>query len=551
MRNNQQYPEPTPRAAGVTNRTNRYRLAVALAVLIVTSTGFAALWLRPALPDQHTSGMAGQTPTPTPAPTPTALLAQVTHPVTQEGANLPTQIATAQPTQEPTQTETQMPLNMNAFVVRSGTRLLLDGRPFRFSGPNIYWLGLAEIPQVRYPSEFEVNDALATASRMGATVVRSHSLGFSTGCALCIEPSLGKFNETALRHVDYAIKTARDYGIRLVLPLTDNSYYYSGGKRDFSLWRGIADETQFYTNARVMGDFKQFISTMLNRVNSYTGIAYKDDPTILAWETGNELDAPPSWVDNISHYIKGIDHNHLVVDGNWGSTQLTADLALPACDIYSIHGYPMSIADLDRFASQTEQAGKSFMVGEYGWKNLDKNGGESGDPLQGYLGKIESLPAVAGDLYWDLYPHSETHGFVQHRDESNVDAFTLHYPGDTADMRERAQALMAHAFKMRGVPVPTEPAPSAPQITGVRRASGSNVITWRGAAGGDTYTIERAPSASGPWNSLCDRCVTDNSPPWADNDPLASTTWYRVTAYNLDGVAGPPSEPYRFRPPTQ
>ena len=29
------------------------------------------------------------------------------------------------------------------FVTRSGTHLTLDGRPFRFSGPNIEWLGLA------------------------------------------------------------------------------------------------------------------------------------------------------------------------------------------------------------------------------------------------------------------------------------------------------------------------------------------------------------------------------------------------------------------------
>jgi len=30
----------------------------------------------------------------------------------------------------------------DSFVTQSGTRLLLDGRPFRFGGANVEWLGL-------------------------------------------------------------------------------------------------------------------------------------------------------------------------------------------------------------------------------------------------------------------------------------------------------------------------------------------------------------------------------------------------------------------------
>jgi hypothetical protein len=32
-----------------------------------------------------------------------------------------------------------------------------------------------------------------------------------------------------------------------------------------------------------------YITTIITRVNSYTGVPYYADPTILAWETGNEL----------------------------------------------------------------------------------------------------------------------------------------------------------------------------------------------------------------------------------------------------------------------
>src|SRR5579859_516037 len=54
------------------------------------------------------------------------------------------------------------------FVTRSGSQLLLNGQPFRFAGPNIYWLGLAEGTgsgtclggACGYPSQFQVDDAL-------------------------------------------------------------------------------------------------------------------------------------------------------------------------------------------------------------------------------------------------------------------------------------------------------------------------------------------------------------------------------------------------------
>src|ERR1700737_262489 len=54
------------------------------------------------------------------------------------------------------------------FVTRQGDRLLLDGRPFRFGGANIYWLGLDEnVGGIAYPTHFRIDDALATARDMG------------------------------------------------------------------------------------------------------------------------------------------------------------------------------------------------------------------------------------------------------------------------------------------------------------------------------------------------------------------------------------------------
>src|SRR5579859_4629723 len=103
------------------------------------------------------------------------------------------------------------------FVRRSGTQLMLNGHPFRFSGTNMHWLGLDD--STNYPSQFRINDGLDAAKEMGATVIRSHDLGISTGCRNCIEPALGIFNSVALAHDDYVVQAAGKRGLRLVIPL--------------------------------------------------------------------------------------------------------------------------------------------------------------------------------------------------------------------------------------------------------------------------------------------------------------------------------------------
>ncbi len=146
---------------------------------------------------------------------------------------------------------------------------------------------------------------------------------------------------------------------RLIIPLTDNWHYAEGGKHTFTDWRSISDENQFYYNTQVISDFETYISTLLNHVNVYTGIAYKNDPTILAWETGNELVPPTSWTQLISTYIKSLDHNHLVLDGRYGIDPNAASLT--NVDIVSDHYYPKSISKLTSDAQAAKKAGNPFL----------------------------------------------------------------------------------------------------------------------------------------------------------------------------------------------
>jgi hypothetical protein len=418
------------------------------------------------------------------------------------------------------------------FVTHSRSQLMFNGQPFRFAGANMHWLPFGD--STTYTSQFEINDGLDAAKEMGLTVVRSHNLGISTGCSNCIEPALGVFNETALVHDDYVIKAARDRGIRLIIPLTDNYHYPAGGKHNFTDWRGISDENQFYYNAQVITDFETYISTLLNHVNVYTGLAYKNDPTIMVWETGNELFPPTSWTQTISTYIKSIDRNHLVLDGRYAIDPNAASLT--NVDMVSDHYYPKSIARLISDANGAKNVGKAFVVGEFDWN--DTNGGNS---LNSFLSAIESNSAVAGDLFWELWSHADEYGYVQGEVQ-----YMLHYPGDSTAMRASTRQLRIHAYKMRGLSVPPDSTPGVPLLEVVIREGTENVLVWRGTAIAASYTVERATvSANGPWTITCDQCATDNNTPWIDPTPAAGPLWYRVIAYNLSGVAGNPSNSYQ------
>jgi mannan endo-1,4-beta-mannosidase len=221
----------------------------------------------------------------------------------------------------------------SGFVTRAGTSLQLEGKPFRYSGPNIEWLGLEAYgphdPQTpRYPSHFEVDDALDTAKEMGARVVRSQTLGDSVGCELCIEPQLGTFNPEAFKAIDYAIKAAQDRGIRLIITLAgDCATCTFSGPGKYLEWTKKRDPKAFFTDPAVIAAFKEHIAAMLNHQNALTGVAYQDDPTILAREncnrcglgvvwTSSSRDLTPytPWIDIIGNFIKSIDKRHLYLD---------------------------------------------------------------------------------------------------------------------------------------------------------------------------------------------------------------------------------------------
>jgi mannan endo-1,4-beta-mannosidase len=458
------------------------------------------------------------------------------------------------------------------FVTRSGDRLMLDGHVFRFSGANIYWGGLDENgrPALNYPTPFRVRSALATVADMGETVVRCQTCGISTGNPYSVEPSLGVFNQTALRHIDDFVAEAGKYGIRLDIPLTDNYSYYLGGYHDFTGWLGLstaadcpspACASTFYSDPKAISAFEAYISELLNHVNVYTGVPNKDNPTIMSWELGNEMPygtgGPAQftrWTSTISTFIKSVAPDQLVMDG---ARQLDAgDLALRSVDIQSPHFYPLSTSYLNHVASRVAAAGQALVVGEYAWNN------PAG--LEPFLADIQHTSSISGDIYWDLFPPNDDFGYVEH-----YDGYQLHFPGDDADVGPGTGIpvlsgatdtllvadLRRHAYAMSGRRVPGYAVPAAPVITNLEHVASAaaggegNLVEWRGSAGAARYIVRRSSAGPrGPWTIVCTVCKDPDAEPFLDADAGAGPDlWYEVTAVNPDGAAGPPSPVMRLR----
>ncbi|MGN7453955.1 glycoside hydrolase 5 family protein [Paenibacillus pasadenensis] len=425
-------------------------------------------------------------------------------------------------------------MRSNGFVARTGSRLELNGEPFRFAGPNVYWLGLDEnVEGVAWPTEFRVRDALDTALEMGATVVRSHTLGASQGHPLSIMPEPDRFNEEALRRVDFAVREAAARGLRLIVPFVCNWSYYHGGRSTFAGWRGLEDPRAFYSDPEIKEVFKRYIAMLLTRVNALTGVAYRDDPTILAWELGNELnDAPAEWVKEMAAYIKSLDGNHLVAHGK--QFELDRDkLGIEELDILDVHYYPANAEALARDAAETAAAGKVYICGEFGWTE---------DGLEAFLERAEADGSVSGTLFWSLFPHADDAGYVPH-----YDGFSLHYPGTgvSGDYERRCLELRSHAFRMSGREVSSCLVPDAPTVS-----SAAERVVFRGVVGAARYTVEKSTrGAAGPWTAVFDARPADHDMPWQDPTRAHGTrTWYRVQAIAPDGAAGPWSEPFESEP---
>ncbi len=248
------------------------------------------------------------------------------------------------------------------FVYANNGKFMCDGSPYYYGGTNCYYL--------TYKSESEVKNVFDDAQDMGLKVIRvwgnldvgkktdrvdqyghpvfegnNDSDGQKDGVYFQYwddEQQKPVVNEGAdgLQKLDYIIKQAEEHDMKLIITFT-NYWEAFGGMGQYVKWLQMKngqsvsngavsgnDCCQFYTDDTLKGWYKDYINTLLNHKNHYTGEKLMDSEAVFAWELSNEPrcgidkeckdDILYNWATEMSAYVKSIDPYHMVSVGDEG-----------------------------------------------------------------------------------------------------------------------------------------------------------------------------------------------------------------------------------------
>lgn len=428
------------------------------------------------------------------------------------------------------------------FVTAKGDKLMDGERELRFISVNIPNLHYLEdyLPFTgtnpwRLPDEFEIRDALTTVKQMGGKVARIYVFSVKKPSD---SPDIvrhvrapGVFDQEAFRTFDKVLQVANEVGVRLIIPFVDNWHWW-GGPAEYAAFREKSKD-EFWTDTQLIDDFKQTIAFVVNRTNTFTGVTYRDDRAILAWETGNELAAPFSWTRDIAAFVKSLDKNHLLVDGALGRGLTEEALDDPNLDILSSHHYGNPDASLEKIVANRSLAKgrKPYFVGEYGIVPTDA--------LRMLTDTIINQGLVGG-LVWSLRFRNRDGGFYEHYEYNNVSAYR--WPGfangASYDERLVLALLRDKAWQIDGITAPRLSIPAVPELLEITNIG---EISWRGSVGAASYILERKAEEETSWTVIGD--PVDESryqyrPLFTDESAETGKTYfYRLKAKNEAGVS--------------
>jgi mannan endo-1,4-beta-mannosidase len=434
------------------------------------------------------------------------------------------------------------------FVYCDGDKLMDENGELRFISFNIPCLhycednmAFTEMNPWRPTDEFEIADALEAVRQAGGKVVRTYTLSVRT---IGEDPNIprhitgpGQFDEETFKSLDMVLAVANRKGIRIIFPFIDNWKWW-GGIQAIAAFRG-KEAKDFWTDPQLFEDYEKIVEAVVNRTNTVTGVKYRDDKAILAWETGNELVCPHEWTAKAAAFIKSLDRNHLVIDGYHTTNLRDESIEDENIDIVTTHHYSRDPAQTVRQikSNMAKARGKKpYFVGEFGFIPTDA--------VESVLRAVID-EKTSGALIWSLRYRNRDGGFYWHSEPAGGDLFkAYHWPGFASNAAFDETGLLAlmhkEAYEINGLPAPPPQKPQAPVLLEIDDVS---AISWQGSAGAQSYTVERSPGKAGPWivagTGISDAAV-QYRPLFNDTGAeIGNEYFYRVTAVNSAGMSEP------------
>jgi mannan endo-1,4-beta-mannosidase len=295
------------------------------------------------------------------------------------------------------------------FVERVGTGLTLEGKPYRFTGMNIYnansggncWYAMSSGPTL--------GDSL--------DAIGSGKEAFRAWFFQSLATAGGQRDWSAF---DHTLSVAHAHGVKVIVSLTNQWGDCEAGGYKTDSWY-----TTGYKQLDPGGtvSYRNWVSEVVSR--------YRNDPTILAWQLINEAEVKPSrdavdcspgaaatlksFATDVSGLIKSIDPNHLVSLGTMGGGQCGAQSTeyqdlhnVPSIDLCEYHDYQASEPmpgdqwnGLQVRIDQCKALGKPLFVGETGIVPNDVGGTleARADALDAKL-RAQFAAGIVGDLAW-------------------------------------------------------------------------------------------------------------------------------------------------------
>ena len=233
------------------------------------------------------------------------------------------------------------------FINVNGKQFIRDGKPYYFLGTN-FWYGMNLGSSGQGGDRDRLLRELDHLKKIGVKNLRV--MGASEGPdtepwrmrpALQVAP--GEYNEEVLDGLDFLLAEMGKRDMVAIMCM-NNFWPWSGGMAQYVSWQDDSEipyppicgegdwqtyqeyTASFYSNENAVNDFFNHLRFTVLRENPYTGTLYRDDPTIMAWQLGNEprginnREDFTQWIENTAKYIKSMDSNHLVTIGSEGAT---------------------------------------------------------------------------------------------------------------------------------------------------------------------------------------------------------------------------------------